>query len=108
MILSSCVGSDGCLSQEITKVKNGEAWGAIHIPANISQVLDEAGEASWRIYLDGSSPQVTMTILEQVKRALDEFRLCRGDTDSLPFIFDPVYGGDNTTFTEFMAPGDVK
>ena len=105
LIHRNCGESAGCLNQQIIKVKNGEAWGAIHVPANFSQVLDTGN--SWRIYLDGSSPQVTLTILEQVNRALEEFRLCRGDQDSLPFVFDPVYGGENTTFTDFMAPGDA-
>ena len=63
------------------------------------------------VYLDDTNQQVSMRIRQHLSGSIQKFQMWRkGDHEKeeepfTPFILDPVYGGEATTFTDFMAPG---
>ena len=63
------------------------------------------------VYLDDTNQQVSMRIRQHLSGGIQKFQMWRkgnhekDEEPFTPFILDPVYGGEATTFTDFMAPG---
>ena len=85
-------------------VSNGTSWAAIVIPASFSQDL-LAGNATFLLYLDGSSPTVAQAVLGAVQAAVQK-SASRGSL-RVPVVAsaDYVYGSADTSFIDALAPG---
>ena len=129
---SSCTGGFECLQQQIQRVERGDAWGVIHVQNNFSQALlgrigktesistsppseRVLNQSTIHIYMDQTNQQIHITIKKEINDALqDMFNQTLSACDinpkvtSIPLKYEkPVFGGDQTTFTDFMAPGII-
>jgi huntingtin len=106
-------------------VRHGITWGAIHIPRNFSQDFisrvyacttadNETLQGSTiKIYLDNTNQQIAYLMKELVFMSFQKFSktLMRNsglleEMGDIPVMFeDPVFGGMQSSFTEYMAPG---
>ncbi|KAJ1526209.1 hypothetical protein ONE63_009368 [Megalurothrips usitatus] len=108
-------------------VRRGQAWGALHFPANYSRsvsVRRKQGEkapdsdidnSEISVWMDMSNQQVSDTARAALgKTALDYFRDvqlgCKGNPDfrALPMQFNqPIYGQYKLNFPDFFAPAII-
>ncbi len=116
------------LNDSIEAVRQGKYWGAIHFKRNYSEALYERllsviqipdnqtlDESEAHIYLDMTNQQIGYTIQLRLTEAYQSFakdllETCQMSSEliALPISFEkPVYGSNQPTFTEFMAPGVI-
>ncbi|XP_052805290.1 ABC transporter G family member 20-like [Mya arenaria] len=114
----------GC-AEAYHSVKQGESWGVIHISENFSTDLQirflggmnisdsVINGSSVKIQMDSTNEQIAIVL---IKKITDGFEAFAGETlkafgknpklASLPILMEKsVYGNQDATFTEFMAPG---
>ncbi len=118
------------LTSALESVKLGQHWGAMHFRSNFTnslydrmfgvaqlQVPDNATleNSEVHVYLDMTNQQIGYTIQLRLSESYQSFsKGLLGACDipeelaSLPIVFEkPVYGSNEPTFTEFMAPGVI-
>jgi len=111
----------------LASVENGETWGLLVVQSNFSDAFitrlwsaidadnQTMFDSSVVTKLDMSNQQVAITLQSRIMDTFDKFS--RGllvacdfpeEAASIPVIFDsPVYGKEEPSFTEFMAPGMI-
>jgi ABC-2 type transport system permease protein len=104
-----------------TQVDDGALWAAIIFPQNFSKdfftSLSHPGSFApphIEVYLDGSNPTIAGTVLRTVSDAIQETmktfaaKLNLSQTN-VSLAVDPVYayGGGNTRFIDYFAPGVI-
>lgn len=107
-------------------VRDGKAWAALYFPTNYSKALqarrndlDEIDNATLdasnlHVFQDMSNRIYSATIRKELYQGYQRFAQdiivdLEGDSAAsitIPMVFEePIYGEENTTFIEFMAPG---
>jgi len=104
------------------QVDDGTLWAAIIFPENFSQNflngLSHPGSVTAphiEVYLDGSNPTIAGTVLRTVSQAIQETmktyasKLNLSQTNA-SLAVEPVYayGGGNTRFIDYFAPGVIS
>jgi len=104
------------------QVDDGTMWAAIIFPENFSEnfivSLSQPGSATRplvEVYLDGSNPTIASAVLRTVSLAIQETMRMLSRTLNLSqtnasLTLDPVYayGGGNTRFIDYFAPGVIS
>ena len=104
------------------QVDDGTMWAAIIFPENFSEnfivSLSQPGSAARplvEVYLDGSNPTIASAVLRTVSLAIQETMRMLARTLNLSqtnasLTMDPVYayGGGNTRFIDYFAPGVIS
>lgn len=114
----------------LESVRLGKHWGAMHFKQNYTNSLydrmfgmielkvpnnDTLDRSEVHVYLDMTNQQVGYTIQLRLTEAYQAFSkgllsACNipDELASLPIVFEePIYGSNEPTFTEFMAPGVI-
>ena len=104
------------------QVDDGALWAAIIFPENFSENFlaslshpDSASRPHIEIYLDGSNPTIASTVLRTLSEAIQETmktlasKLNLSQTNT-SLVVEPVYayGGGNTRFVDYFAPGVIS
>lgn len=115
------------LPDAIAAVRSGDAWGAIYFNENYTDSLvarlalgevadDETIESSEvRVWLDMSNQQIGLMLNRDIQLSYRDFaqdllRQCdyNPKVGDVPIDFqEPIYGDNNPTFTDFVAPGVI-
>ena len=105
-------------TEALAEVESGDLWGYLSIHENFTVALIDkftGGSLSdgVEVVLDTSNHQVGFTIRQWLLESVDSFTnnildVCGMSPEASPLIWrDPVYGDEEPSFTEFMAPGIV-
>eukprot|EP00095_Tigriopus_kingsejongensis_P012233 snap_masked-scaffold87_size395581-processed-gene-0.4 protein:Tk12233 transcript:snap_masked-scaffold87_size395581-processed-gene-0.4-mRNA-1 annotation:"abc transporter g family member 20 isoform x2" len=118
------------LEDALESAKLGKTWGVMHFKKNYTHALydrlfgmielqlpnnDTLDQSEIHVYLDMTNQQVGYTIQLRLSESYQSFSqdllgscLIPQDLASLPIAFEePIYGSNEPTFTEFMAPGVI-
>lgn len=118
-VLSIHMSGDVSASKKL--VDEGNAWAAIIFPENFTvdfiryaEKVAGAVKPAIEVYLDGSNPQIAGTIISTVNEAaLDALNSVAMElnmvTNEVPLTVSPdyAYGGGNTEFIDYFAPGII-
>ena len=118
------------IDSALESVKLGKHWGAMHFKENFTNSLydrmfgmvelkipdnDTFDRSEIHVYMDMTNQQVGYIIQLRLAEAYQAFSkgllsACKipDELASIPIVFEePIYGSDEPTFTEFMAPGVI-
>jgi len=99
------------VSEAVNKVKNGQAYGVVHFPSDLtSGVYVKAQNSSYvetapiTVMLDKSNTEVAESISSSLNDAVSKTVDSIGVTSALPINNDPIYG-NNFKLIDFSVPG---
>ncbi|XP_046651597.1 ABC transporter G family member 20-like [Daphnia pulicaria] len=115
------------VSEALEAGRNGQVWGVIHFGHNFTEefeIRQEAGDSATleniirsriSVNIDSSNKIIHSSIEKWILEGFEDFykdfmRSCGHEPEAgfIPLEFlDPVYGQNDTPFTEFMAPGII-
>ncbi|XP_048506039.1 ABC transporter G family member 23 isoform X2 [Athalia rosae] len=108
-------------------VRQGEAWGALYFTENFTDALvarmvlgrdaeeESLDQSEIRVWLDMSNQQIGLMLARSLQYTYRDFaknllELCEQNTKlaDVPIQFkDPIYGSNEPSFTDFVAPGVI-
>ncbi|EFX79372.1 ABC protein, subfamily ABCH [Daphnia pulex] len=115
------------VSEALEAGRNGQVWGVIHFGHNFTkefQIRQEAGDSATleniirsriSVNIDSSNQVIYSSIEKWILEAFEDFyknfmRSCEHEPEAgfIPLEFlDPVYGQNDTPFTEFLSAGII-
>jgi len=95
------------MDDAVAKVRDSEAWAAIHFPANFSASGATGTPTTITIRADKSNSQIFTAILVQMRLAMDAMMKEMGHRAPVEFDDTNAVYGQGAEFTDFLIPGVI-